>query len=89
MSITIYYNRNTFLPLYIMTATRTSIAFNQDNWNKLASEPNRSKIVNKAVDLFYKTQQMLKEKEEAFLLDEIAHYMNTGEHYTFEETFKN
>ena len=72
-----------------MAATRTSISFNQNNWEKLAAEPNRSKIVNEAVDFFYNAQKFLKEKEEEFILGELAHYQKTGEHYTFEETFKN
>lgn len=70
-------------------ASRSTIGFDEENWSKLVSEKNRSKVVNQALHFFYSAQKYLQEKEEEFILEELAHYQKTGEHYTFDETFKN
>lgn len=71
-----------------MTATRSSISFNQNNWKQIANSKNRSALVNKALEYYFKAQAFLKSKEEEFILSELEHYQKTGEHYTFDETFK-
>lgn len=71
-----------------MSATRSTISFNQNNWKRIANSKNRSALVNKALDYFFKAQSFLKSKEEEFILSELERYEKTGEHYTFDETFK-
>ena len=71
-----------------MVAARTTIAFDQLTWPKLKKAKNKSKLVNKALEYYFSAQEYLKKKEEEFILWEFAHYENTGESYSFDETFK-
>lgn len=48
---------------------------------------NKSKVVNTALKFYFDSKELLKKKEEEFILNELAHYEQTGEIYTFEETF--
>ena len=70
-----------------MAASRSSISFTEDNWDKIQSASNKSKVVNTALKFYFDSKALLKQKEEEFILKELAHYENTGEVYTFEETF--
>lgn len=70
-----------------MTASRSTISFNPQNWKKLQEASNKSKVVNAALQFYFDSKALLKQREETFILDELAHYEATGESYTFEETF--
>lgn len=70
-----------------MPASRSTISFNEDNWNKMQKSSNKSKVVNTALKFYFDSKELLKKKEEEFILNELAHYEQTGEIYTFEETF--
>lgn len=71
-----------------MPASRSTISFNEQNWQKLAGSHNKSKTVNVALKFFFDSKELLKEKEEEFILNELQHYEDSGESYGFEETFK-
>ena len=71
-----------------MSATRSTISFHEHNWQKIAQQKNRSKLVNTALDYYFRAQDFLKDKEEEFILQELHHYEKTGEHYSAEETFE-
>lgn len=71
-----------------MSASRSTISFTEQNWQKLANSENKSKTVNVALKFFFDSKELLKEKEEDFILNELQHYDDTGESYSFEETFK-
>lgn len=71
-----------------MAVKRSTIAFNSNNWEKIVDADNRSKLINEALAYFFHAQDYLKEKEEEFILGELANYKDTDEHYTFDETFK-
>lgn len=71
-----------------MPASRSTISFTEQNWQKLEASENRSKTVNVALKFFFDSKELLKEKEEDFILNELQHYEDTGEAYSFEETFK-
>lgn len=71
-----------------MSASRSTISFTEQNWEKLAVSGNKSKTVNVALKFFFDSKKLLKEKEEEFILNELQHYEDTGESYSFEETFK-
>lgn len=71
-----------------MPASRSTISFTEQNWRKLESSNNKSKVVNIAIRFFFDSKELLKEKEEDFILNELQHYDDTGESYSFEETFK-
>jgi hypothetical protein len=71
-----------------MIAARSTISFTEENWTAVAKEKNKSKLVNKALELYLGTKKLLKQKEEEFLLNELAHLESTGETYSFEETFR-
>ncbi len=70
-----------------MPASRSTISFQDQNWKKLQKEKNKSRLVNKALHFYYSSQELLKKKEEEFILNELAHFEQTSESYTFEETF--
>jgi hypothetical protein len=70
-----------------MSASRSTISFNEQNWGKLQSCNNKSKMVNVALQFYFDSRELLKQKEEEFVLNELAHYEETGEVYSFEETF--
>ena len=71
-----------------MGVTRSTVSFNQENWEDLKNTSNRSKIVNKALSYYFKAQNFVKEKEEEFLLLELADYQqNPTKGKTFEEVF--
>lgn len=71
-----------------MTITRSTISFTQQNWQGLKNAPNRSKLVNKALSYYFKAQNFIKNKEEEFLLLELADYQqNPTKGKTFEEIF--
>lgn len=53
----------------------------------MKKEENKSKLVNKALEFYFGSKKLLKQKEEEFILDELAHFESTGEMYSFEETF--
>jgi len=44
-------------------------------------------MVNVALQFYFDSRELLKQKEEEFVLNELAHYEETGEVYSFEETF--
>ena len=71
-----------------MAIVRSTIAFAEKNWQKLATQKNRSKLVNTALDYYFRAQGFLQEKEEEFFLQEMKHFKDSGESYTFEETFR-
>lgn len=71
-----------------MSTSRSTISFTEQNWEKLAVSSNKSKTVNVALKFFFDSKNLLKEKEEEFILNELQHYEDTGEAYSFEETFK-
>lgn len=71
-----------------MPASRSTISFTEQNWQKLEASENKSKTVNVALRFFFDSKELLKEKEESFILNELQHYDDTGESYSFEETFK-
>lgn len=71
-----------------MPASRSTISFTEQNWKKLEDSENRSKTVNIALKFFFDSKELLKEREEDFILNELQHYEDTGESYSFEETFK-
>ena len=71
-----------------MSVTRSTVSFTENNWNKISGTSNRSKLVNDALAYFFAAKDYLKEKEEEFILNELKHYQDSDEHYTFEETFR-
>ncbi len=70
-----------------MPASRSTISFTEQNWKKLSEIDNKSKTVNIALKFFFDSKELLKKKEEEFILNELQHYNDTGESYSFEETF--
>jgi len=70
-----------------MAVNRTTISVNQDNWAKIKNVKNRSKVINVALEYYFKAQEFLANKEQEFILTELNHYLETGESYSFEETF--
>lgn len=70
-----------------MPASRSTISFEEKNWKALKDVPNKSKMVNVALRFYLDSKATLKKKEEEFILNELAHYEDTGEAYSFEETF--
>ncbi len=70
-----------------MSISRSSISFTEDNWNKIENASNKSKVVNTALQFYFDSKELLKKREEEFILNQLAHYEETGEVYTFEETF--
>ena len=70
-----------------MTASRSTISFNEKNWKKLKNIKNKSKVVNTALTFYFDSQELLRKKEEEFILKELKHYEETGECYTHEELF--
>ncbi len=70
-----------------MPASRSTISFEEQNWEALQKVPNKSKVVNVALKFYLDSKAILKKKEEEFILNELAHYEDTGEAYSFEETF--
>ncbi len=71
-----------------MSASRSTISFEEQNWKSLQNAPNKSKVVNIALKFYFDSKATLKKKEEEFILNELAHYEETGETYSFEETFE-
>jgi len=71
-----------------MSVTRSTVSFTENNWNRITDASNKSKLVNEALSYFFAAKDYLKEKEEEFILNELKHYKDSGEHYTFEETFR-
>jgi len=71
-----------------MTASRSTISFTLSNWQKLANSENKSKTVNAALSFFFASKDLLKSKEEEFILNELSHYDDSKESYSFDETFK-
>jgi len=71
-----------------MPASRTTISFNEKNWEKIKNAKNKSSLVNQALQFFFHAKKTLKQREEEFILEEIAHYNETGESYSLEEIFK-
>ena len=45
-------------------------------------------MVNAALQFYFDSKELLKQKEEEFILNELANYEETGEAYSFEETFE-
>ena len=70
-----------------MITARSSISFTKENWEEMAKAENKSKLVNKALEFYFGSKKLLKQKEEEFILNELAHFESTGEVYSFEETF--
>lgn len=70
-----------------MGASRSTISFTEDNWKAIRNADNKSKVVNVALNFYLDSKRLLKKKEEEFILNELAHYENTGESYSLEETF--
>ena len=71
-----------------MPVSRSTISFTDQNWQKLAKTENKSKTVNIALRFFFDSKELLKKREEEFILNELEHYADTGESYSFDETFK-
>lgn len=71
-----------------MPASRSTISFEEQNWKTLQKAKNKSKVVNIALKFYFDSKATLKKKEEEFILNELAHYEENGEAYSFEETFK-
>jgi hypothetical protein len=71
-----------------MSASRSTISFTERNWEKLEESENKSKTVNIALKFFFDSRELLKDKEEEFILNELQNYKDSGESYSFEETFK-
>lgn len=71
-----------------MPASRSTISFNEPNWEQLQKSKNKSKMVNAALQFYFDSKELLRKKEEEFILNELAHYEDSGEVYSFEETFK-
>ena len=71
-----------------MPASRSTISFTEQNWEKLEKEKNKSSIVNQALLFYFQTKERLKQREEEFILKELAHFEETQESYSFEDTFK-
>ena len=71
-----------------MSASRSTISFTEQNWEKLQNHNNKSKMVNAALQFYFDSKELLKQKEEEFILNELANYEETGEAYSFEETFE-
>ena len=71
-----------------MAVARSTISFTENNWQKLQNARKRSALVNKAIQYYFDANAFLKRKEEEFILEEFQHYLNTGEAYTFDETFE-
>ncbi len=70
-----------------MAVSRSTISFEEANWKSLQNTPNKSKVVNLALKFYFDSKATLKKKEEEFILNELANYQDTGEVYSFEETF--
>lgn len=70
-----------------MPVSRSTISFDEQNWEALQDTPNKSKLVNVALRFYLDAKATLKEKEEEFILNELARYETDGEAYSFEETF--
>ncbi len=71
-----------------MSVSRTTISFNEQNWKQVASAKNKSAFVNDAVKFFVSAKKALKDKEEEVILNELAHFEETGESYSLKETLK-
>lgn len=71
-----------------MPASRSTVSFNEDNWKALQEVRNKSKVVNLALSFYFDAKKLMKRKEEEFIMNELKHYEETGEAYSFEETFK-
>lgn len=70
-----------------MAASRSTISFEQENWQKLEKEANKSQTVNIALKFYYSSKEKLKKAEEEFILNELAHFEETGESYNEDEVF--
>ncbi|PIQ79892.1 hypothetical protein COV81_00550 [Candidatus Peregrinibacteria bacterium CG11_big_fil_rev_8_21_14_0_20_41_10] len=70
-----------------MPAFRSTISFTEQNWEKLEAGDNKSRMVNIALKFFFDSKELLKKKEEDFILNELQHYEDNNESYSFEETF--
>jgi len=71
-----------------MPASRSTISFTEQNWQELSTIDNKSKTVNTALKFFFDSKKLLKKREEEFILNELHHYDDSGESYSFEDTFK-
>ena len=71
-----------------MAASRSTVSFNEENWKALQEVRNKSKVVNLALEFYFDAKKLMKKKEEEFIMNELKHYEETGESYSFEETFK-
>lgn len=70
-----------------MPVIRSTISFNEKNWDVLKNAKNKSKVVNKAISYFFASREFLKKKEIEFIKKELQHYEETGESYTSDEVF--
>lgn len=70
-----------------MPASRSTVSFTESNWKKLQKSENKSKTVNIALKFYFDSREILKKREEEFILNELEHYEKTGESYSFDETF--
>lgn len=75
------------IKLTVMTASRSTISFEENNWKELEKADNKSRVVNVALRFYFDSKSTLKKKEEEFILNELANYEDSGEVYSFEETF--
>lgn len=71
-----------------MPASRSTVSFNEENWKALQDVPNKSKVVNLALEFYFDAKRLMKKKEEDFIMNELRHYEASDESYSFEETFK-
>ena len=71
-----------------MSVSRTTISFSEQNWKTLKKASNKSAVVNQALQFFFSAKKTLKQREEEFLLNELAHYAETEESYSLNEALK-
>lgn len=77
-----------------MSVVKNSVSFEPEVWEALSEQPNRSRVVNNALKLYFtlenkraEQEAAWSEEEEKLILAELEHYEKTGESYSYEETF--
>lgn len=71
-----------------MPASRSTVSFSSKNWKELKKAKNKSKVVNLALSFYFDAQEILKKRQEEFILNELKHYQESGESYSLKDTFK-
>ena len=77
-----------------MSVVKNSVSFEPEVWKALSDQPNRSKVVNNALKLYFTLENKRaeqeaewSEEEEKLILASLKHYEKTGESYSHEEVF--